>query len=63
MPMTFKVLTKDCTPKEVDALAWHLAQYRARKTFEALSSKHCFTYCGDDRCNCDANPNLTVGLV
>lgn len=21
-----------------------------------ISTKHCFRYCGDDRCNCKANP-------
>ena len=34
--MTFGELTKGCTPAEINALAWFLAMYRARKTYEAL---------------------------
>lgn len=36
--MTFPELTRRerCTYDEADALAWHLAQLRARKTYEQL---------------------------
>lgn len=34
--MTFQELTAGCTPSERDALAWHLAMMRARKTYELL---------------------------
>lgn len=36
--MTFEELVKGCTPDEREQLAWHLAQLRARKTYEALRS-------------------------
>lgn len=36
MPMTFEELAKGCSAEERDALAWHLAMIRARKTYEAL---------------------------
>lgn len=34
--MTFRELVKGCTVAEIDALAWHLAMLRARRTYEAL---------------------------
>lgn len=36
--MTFDELCRDvhCTPEERDQLAWHLAMFRARKTYEKL---------------------------
>jgi ABC-type branched-subunit amino acid transport system ATPase component len=34
--MTFDELVAGCTPEEREQLAWHLAQMRARKTYEAL---------------------------
>ena len=34
--MTFDALTRGCTTQERDQLAWFLAMYRARKTWEAL---------------------------
>jgi hypothetical protein len=37
--MTFAELTSHCTPDEVDALAWQLANIRARATWEALRSR------------------------
>jgi hypothetical protein len=34
--MTFNELVAGCTPDEREQLAWHLAQLRARATYEAL---------------------------
>jgi ABC-type branched-subunit amino acid transport system ATPase component len=34
--MTFEELVAGCTPDEREQLAWHLAQMRARRTYEAL---------------------------
>jgi hypothetical protein len=39
MTLTFDWFVKDCTPAEHDELAWHLAMFRARKTWEALRWK------------------------
>lgn len=38
-PMTFEELVAGCTDDEREQLAWHLAQLRARKTYEALRRK------------------------
>lgn len=38
-PMTFDELVKGCTDDEREQLAWHLAQLRARRTYEALRRK------------------------
>jgi len=37
--LTFEELTSNCTPQEIDELAWFLAQRRARETWEALRYK------------------------
>lgn len=34
--MTFQELVKGCSADEREQLAWHLAQIRARSTYEAL---------------------------
>lgn len=39
--MTFEELVKGCTPREREQLAWHLAQMRARRTWEALRTSTC----------------------
>lgn len=36
--MTFNELVAGCTADEREQLAWHLAQMRARKTYEALKA-------------------------
>lgn len=64
--MTFDWICRGLTPAEREQMAWFLGQYRARKTFEALrkarfaegepSQKRCFSYCGDEICDCELSP-------
>lgn len=56
MTLSFEEIANGTTPEERAVLAWLLAMRRARETYEGLVGRKCFTYCGDDKCTCEANP-------
>lgn len=63
-PLTFGrlMLRERATPEERIACAHFLAQQRHRRTIEhCLPQRRCFTYCGDDKCDCDARPAAFLG--